>query len=489
MVESPSSPILPMEVVSAETDEGKSPIVDTQPSAIALDVSADLESQKPKAIASEASALVLEGSKSTNATSKSITPLQGGTYASFISAFLFAGFAAIVVLRKASKMSVKRFSNGGKALSFSYLSIAFLGAFGTYVYGGFLNGKNEVFSLIVPVLPWVFAGPLTAVALNFLLTKEDRPENKRMVFDAFLYVIVFGWLIASQVLVFEREVLLLLSFVGVILLIFPVIRFSVLFRILKTLHSEERKVPANLLVQSLMLLPLALPLLFFVYFCGFATEALTLLLLNLITLIFVFVTGVFFVISMSSVNQEIDPGTLLSKQSETKDIPLSPKSGQPSASISQPSVPDVNLADVPKEKKPIKEPVYPNPQASASAEAIEKSALQSEKTTQPDLDNSFTTPNEINEESLDYLELNVEDHGSTVIKFNPKEVLADDLQSSNQEVFKSNQYSPEPPDSKEKSVKGSKSIRIPKAPQAPKTSNASGAKPKVKPPEKPNKRL
>ena len=161
---------------------------------------------------------------------------QTVTYGSFILTFCLAGFAAIAVFRKISKTLVSRFSVGAKTLSVAFLVIAFNGFLGTYLYNRFLNGESAFFPLSIPIMAWLLVGPAIAVVLNSLLTRENAPDLKKIVFDSFAYVIIFGCVVASQIPSLKASEPLVFSFLGALFIVVPIIRFSTSLKATKVYH-------------------------------------------------------------------------------------------------------------------------------------------------------------------------------------------------------------------------------------------------------------
>ncbi len=433
---------------------------------------------------------VPDGSELYNEANNSITLFQGGTYASFFITFLLAGFAAVAVFRKALSASVKRFSISAKVLSLAFIVIAFFGAFGTYVYSGFLNGGDTSFPLIIPVLSWIFVGPLIAIALNSLLTRENEPAGKKLLFDAFIYIVIFSCAIASQIPSLGEDEPLFFSFLAVFFFIFPIVRFSKSLKMSKAFHPEMQEMFIQILVCSLLFLPILLPSLLFVNSLNIVTDDLALLLLNVVTFVFVLIAGLLMIISIDYITQGIGPDQLASAKPDIPTAPVNPKSDGPSTPPAPPtkesikpvyrSEPSVPATVEPKVSAP-KEPAEPKPPA-APVETI--------ATDMPsDFPEQTLNYEDIFEESSDLLESDLEKHDSTVINFNIAKSSTVESQENDSEDSASKESNLRPSDTKSKSGNKGKSSQVPKAPQSPNTSKSIDPKSRIKPPERPKKRF
>ena len=429
-----------------------------------------------------------------DAPNDSISPFQGVTYASFILTFCLAGFAAIVVFRKALRTSVKRFSIGAKVLALAYLAIAFVGSFGTYIYGRFLSGEDTSFPLVIPMLSWILVGPAIAVVLNSLLTREDKPGTVKILFDAFTYLVIFGCIVASQIPSLGAQEPLVLSFLGTVFFISPIIRFSTSLKIAKVVHPELQEMFVQILIRSLLFLPLLLPSLILVNLCDLITDDLALLLFNLVTLMFVLMTGLLVVISIDYITQGISADQLVAQKADAPVRTPDPK----------PDKPVTPSPTIPEQKTPT--PVAPQPTTPVSPVSSKTSDIQEtpqsvpEKMIEPETKapvapSAPATPNLSSlppkpfipfEESSETVEFDVEKDDSTVINF---DIVKSSTEEPQEAGSSSKKLNLRPSDSRSKPEEKSKSIKLPKAPQPPNTPKTSDSKSRIKPPEKPKKRF
>lgn len=420
------------------------------------------------AVVPNTSTVVPEDTHSLAESSDAITLFQGITYASFILTFCLAGFAAIAVFRKASKaLSVKRFTIGAKMLSLGYLAIAFNGTFGTYLYSKFLNEGDAVFPLIVPILSWILVGPAIAVVLNSLLTREDAPDFKKIIFDAFTYFVIFGCVAASQAPSLGAKEPMVFSFLGAFFFIVPIVRFSTSLKIAKGYHPELNEMFVQILIRSLLLLPLLLPFVVFTSVYNLVSHDLTLLLFNLVTFVFVLMTGLLMIISIDYITQGINADQLVAKKA---DPPIAPSEPNPDVPSNPPTTPVSPGGSATPTVQETPAPVSDKP-ASPKLPAVPAEPAGSVHSAEPS-DEELSESSDSLEESMDTLEFDIERLDSTVINFEASQSSVDESKSIDS-----------------KSVKGKKPLQKPKAPQPPNTSKATDSQMRIKPPEKPKKRL
>ena len=435
--------------------------------------------QDGKKTASEAiGTIISEDSGLSSESHDSITTFQGINYASFILTFCLAGFAGIVVFRKALKVSVKRFSIGAKTLSLGYLVIAFNSFFGAYLYSKFLNGDSTSVPLTVPILSWILVGPVIAVVLNSLLTRENVPSVTKITFDAFTYLIIFGFVVASQIPSLSAKEPLVFSFFGAFFFIVPIIRFSISLKMAKAYHPELQEMFVQILIRSLLILPILLPTLVFINVYELTSDELTMLLFNLVTFVFVLMTGLLMIISIDYVTQGIGAEQLVAQKvaapaatpDHKPDAPKTqPDKPAPPAPSNSPGTSTAQKIPKPVPKETNKPKSLVTPVSSSSGKSSEPIA-------------SF-------EESPETFDFDVEQHDSTVIKFNASQPSSDESQSDDSDDKKSKRSKNRPESLKPKPLKKPKSLQLPKAPSSPEESKSTDSKLNVKPPEKPKKRF
>jgi hypothetical protein len=241
----------------------------------------------------------------TSEAGRTITAFQGAIYVSFVLSFCLAGFAAVALFRKATKISEGRFVVGAKALALAAGGIALHGFFATYLYANYLKGEGATVPLVVTIAIWALVGPAIAVVLNYLLTPRSAPEKSAIIFDACAYFIIFASAAIALIPGIKENASLLFSLLAVFLFIVPVARSFAAFRKAKARHPELREISEQVLIYSLLILPALLPVVVFAHACRMGDE-LTLFLFNFITFDFLLVTGLTMLASADDVSSSTE---------------------------------------------------------------------------------------------------------------------------------------------------------------------------------------
>ena len=249
-----------------------------------------------------ANADVTVASESIASEGQTITAFQGAIYASFVLTFCLAGFAAVVLFRKALKIAEARFVIGAKALAVASGLIALHGFFATYLYANYLKGEGAI-PVFVTVALWILVGPAIAVVLNYLLTPKSKPEKGAVIFDACAYVLIFTCTSVSLIPSIKEDAALIFSLLGGFLFIVPVARYFAAFRKAKARHPELGDTSEQVLIYSLLFLPALLPLVGFANVCKMGDE-LTLFLFNFITFDFLLLAGLAMIASADDLTPE-----------------------------------------------------------------------------------------------------------------------------------------------------------------------------------------
>lgn len=425
-----------------------------------------------------------EGISVVSESTDSISTLEGISYGSFILTSCLAGFAAIAVFRKALKVSVRRFSIGARVLSLGYLIIAFNSFFGAYLYSQFLNGENSPVPLSIPILSWVLVGPAIAVILNALLTRGDVPRIEKVLFDAFTYLVIFGCVVASQIPSLSAKESLVFSFLGTFFFIVPFIRFSISIKVAKTYHPELQEMFVQILIRFLLILPILLPVMVFTNAYELTSDELTMLLFNLVTFVFILMTGLLMIISIDYVRQGISPQGS-----------VEPKSTEPVASKSTEQAAPKSAAPVAAVERRL---VMPSSKSSKSVSAADSGTSETSKTP-PEKDNKAAEPSRTSEEIADTYDpfgesfeteaFDVDQEDSTVIRFSASQSSIDDSHENADSKANSKASKNRHKDQESNSKANKKSKPLPKPPQPPDESKSPISKPGIKPPGKPKKRF
>jgi hypothetical protein len=278
---------------------------------------------------------------------QTITAFQGAIYVSFVLTFCLAGFAAVVLFRKASKIAEARFVMGAKSLGIASGLIALHGFFATYLYANYLNGEGAA-PLFVTLALWALVGPAIAVVLNHLLTPESAPEKGAVVFDACAYFAIFTCSSIALIPSIKEDAALIFSLLGGFLFIVPVARSVGAFRKAKARHPELREASDQVLIYSLLFLPALLPILAFANVCKMSAE-LTLFLFNFITFDFVLLVG----LSMIASADDLTPEAKSKESAVEAEQPATAAAQEvaPAVEQPQPAVVEFSAPKQPKSKK------------------------------------------------------------------------------------------------------------------------------------------
>lgn len=287
-----------------------------------------------------------------------LSPFQGAIYASFVLTFCLAGFASVILYRKALKTKVLRFSMAAKVLALSFVGVALVNFFAIYLFNNYLNGGDINAPTICGMLVWALIGPAIAIILNSLLTREDSPGKIKMFLDAFVYLIIFGCIIVSMSPDLEKNKALIFSFLGAFFFIIPIARFLTALSMAKVRHPEVREVFIQILIYVLLFLPLLLPGLTITNAYGIVDGELGLFLINFIVFSFILIAGLLMIIAVDYVTQGINPEQLISvAEPKGKAVPTFPPpptrsgDGKPISLPPEESVKPVE-SDTPKHPKP-----------------------------------------------------------------------------------------------------------------------------------------
>lgn len=246
---------------------------------------------------------VAVGTAALSEPNQSIAAFQGAIYASFVLTFCLAGFAAVVLLRKASKVAEQRFVVGAKALAVASGIIALHGFFTTYLYANYLNGEGAV-PLLVMISVWVFIGPAIAVLLNYLLTPGSSPQKSAIFFDGCAYFAIFTCAGFSLLHSIEENASRIFSLIAAFLFIIRVARSLAAFPQAKARHPELRETSDQVLIYSVLIFPALLPVVVFAHACGMSDE-LTLFLFNLIAFNFLLVASLAMIASADDISSAV----------------------------------------------------------------------------------------------------------------------------------------------------------------------------------------
>ncbi len=226
----------------------------------------------------------------------SITVFQVITYASFVLNFLLAGAAAVILFKKAAKLTEERFVVSVKTLAIASVLIMLYGFFATYLYAAYLNASISSAPLVVTMGVWVLIGPAVGFITRNLLARKDKPNRRAAYVDAGIYGAIFFLAACGVSSAIKTNAALLLSTLAGFLMIVPIARSFAAFRLAKARHKELNEMSDQILIYALLLMPALIPILAFAYVCGLS-DAITLFLINFITFDFVIVVVLAMIVS------------------------------------------------------------------------------------------------------------------------------------------------------------------------------------------------
>lgn len=218
-----------------------------------------------------------------------ITSFQYATYASFVLNFLLAGAAAVVLFKKASKLAEERFVLSTRALATACVIILLHGLFATYLYSSHLNEAVSSAPLFMTMAVWVLVGPAVGFIVRNLLARQEKPNRNAAIVDGVIYGFIF-LLSACAVSEIKTNAALLSAIIAGFIMIVPIARSMTAFKVARARHKELNETSDLVLIYGLLLLPAIVPILAFAHVCGLS-DALTLFLINFVTLDFVLIVG------------------------------------------------------------------------------------------------------------------------------------------------------------------------------------------------------
>ncbi len=306
--------------------------------------------------------------------SASISSFQGIIYGSFVLTFCLAGFAAVILFRKASKAAEDRFVLGSRALASLCGLFSIYGFFVTYLFANYLNGNTDQAPVLPSIAIWVIAGPIIGLILNELLTLTKKPEKSAIVFDGIAYALIFGLAAFSTTPGIKANAALIFSLASGFIFIVPVARMFSLFRTAKAKHPELCDRSDQVLIYSLIILPGLIPVIAFAHVCGMGKDGgdITQFLLNFVAFDFILIAA----LAMIASADEFDPHLEKEKGAGKSDtVDSKPTSKKDKKAVTQASKPKPEADSVaPSKLAPKKLP--PHPTVKTSTESPLPSALK-----------------------------------------------------------------------------------------------------------------
>jgi hypothetical protein len=239
----------------------------------------------------------------------SISAFQMLTYASFVLNFLLAGAAAIILFKKAAKLTEERFVVSLKALAIAGVLIMLHGLFAADLYAAHLNNTVSSAPLFVTMAVWILLGPVVGFITRNLLARKDKPNRTGALIDAGIYGIIFFLAACGVSSGIKTNAALLASIIAGFLMIVPIARSLSAFKVAKARHQELKRTSDQILIYGLLFIPALIPLLAFAHICGLS-DGITLFLVNFITFDFMIVVGLAMMASADEIilgeaNQEL----------------------------------------------------------------------------------------------------------------------------------------------------------------------------------------
>lgn len=248
---------------------------------------------------------VITASSTVEEAGNSITGFQGAIYISFVLSFCLAGFAAVVLFKKAMKSTERRLSLSAKCLGgvFAWTSVNLF--FATYLYANFLSGKSDSAPLTWMIALWVIGGPLIGVVLNYLLAPNEEAEKGRIIFDAAAFALIFIVTLVALIEGLKENALLIFSLCALFLYIVPIARFLSLFKVAKARHAELNAGMAQVLVYALLIIPGLFPVLALARVFGLSVDAF-IFCANFLTFDFILIVATSMIYLLSDESTEIE---------------------------------------------------------------------------------------------------------------------------------------------------------------------------------------
>ncbi len=250
----------------SQDKESSQPKTSSQPKADNVIVKGQTEStikESGDAVASEASLAQDEET--------SISLFQAVVYGSFVLNFVLAGFVAVMLFRKSSKILVPRYTIALWGLGGICIATALHGLLATFFYNNFLWGEGSL-PLVFSVALWVLVGPSLAVVLSHLLTRFDKPNRLNMGINMGCYAGIFLLAMFAVSNSLTANGALILGLISLFLFIIPVARYMQNFTTAKARHKELKGIAATVCTNSLLFGPALIPVLVLCKVFGLSPE-------------------------------------------------------------------------------------------------------------------------------------------------------------------------------------------------------------------------
>lgn len=223
----------------------------------------------------------------------SISSFQAATYASYVLSFILAGFAAVVLFRKAMDMAEQRLSHSSKALAGAFVLMSLHGFFATYIYTRHLRGDIDAAPVSLTLLFWLVIGVTVGYLSNRLLILKDKIKLAEAITDGLFLGLVFALATLAVSPATNANLSLILSLIALVLYTIPLARFFIAFKSVKFRHVELQQPPIQRLLYCLIFIPALTALFSVLYvFKAIGPDAM-LFVTNLMSLSFVLLISIF----------------------------------------------------------------------------------------------------------------------------------------------------------------------------------------------------
>lgn len=214
----------------------------------------------------------------------SISAFQAVTYGSFVLSFILAGFAAVVLYRKAIGDIEQRIVRSAKVLASVLAVMAMHGFFATYVYTNYLRNETDSAPISLTVLIWIILGATTGYVSNRLIELKDRLKTSDAVVDAIFYAVIFVSVTLAVSAKIGPNAALILSLLAVILCVVPFSRFFTACKRIKFNRKGAKRKPGRSILYTLVSLPTLVPFFAILYVAELFGPDLTLFFINAVSI-------------------------------------------------------------------------------------------------------------------------------------------------------------------------------------------------------------
>lgn len=237
----------------------------------------------------------------------SITPLQMATYGSFMLSFVLAGFAAVIIYRKALAKTTEHFKGCAKLLAAMLMMVSLHGFAATYVYTNYLNQEREAAPLSITVLVWVIFGAAIGYLGNRLIEKNAKLDTFDAMVDALTYACVFIFATLAFSDQVGPNIALSLALLALIAYIIPLSRFLIACKKVKFKRQLSDPHGRQFSLYGQVLLPVGIPTIALLFTLELVGPEFSLFCINIFTSSTVLAASAVMLISMkASTEQDAD---------------------------------------------------------------------------------------------------------------------------------------------------------------------------------------